>query len=288
MILLFTIITISLCAENDEIHPYLNKEFTIIWGFFNDNIPCTYDAATQGWSWGPDDQYSFGGTLKGAYQRFIFGVDYCGVTSREFLYRFDVIKITGLYSMPFAGIGYATYGGGLFFKGRVGGEKLQNWLHSNIGYPEVFLPYTENKFSANFRGGIAVTIYKQSNWGFLIQGYSDVEVYLLEGPNHAKVGIDIFYSRPHIDIEGIAGYNLYFLLPDYLDSILDNGIYLGLLATVKIASLATIGLGIGGFPVKNVTDDPNFIPKTYSYIPQVWILFGYGKKGLSIREFFVP
>lgn len=268
--------------------PYLFEDLAVSFGIFNDNILCPYEAAKQGWSWGPDDQFSFGGTLKGSYRRFITGIDYAGITSRLLLYRFDYVKIALLYSMPLYQIGFCTFGGGFLFTGDAGGEGIQNGFHDFISYPHVNLPYSENRFSGLLRGGIAIDIYRNIQWKFLLQGYADGEVFITRGPHHLRTGLDCYYSFCIIDIEALAGYNCYTLLPDSLASIVKSGLYGGILFTFRITSYFNFSLGAGIFPVKNAADDPEFIKKEYSSIPQVWILFGYGEKGISIREFFVP
>lgn len=292
IILLIIILVVSssfiLNGEETIESPYLSEELIISFGIFNDNLLCTYEAAREGYSWGPDDIFSFGGDLRGIYKKFMFGIDYIGVTSRKLLYRFDFIKITTLYSIPLAELGFYTLGGGFLYTGWGPGEAIQNKFHDIISYPHVNVPFLENRLSGLIRGGISLDFFKMKDIGIVCRFYNDEEVFIPEGPHQGKMGVSCMYSSSVVDIEALGGIHQFFLLPDYFDQLLRSGIYGGIALTAKISSVFAFTVFVGGIGIKNATDDPSFIDIQYPYMPLIRILFSYGKSSIPIRELFLP
>ena len=67
LLIIFLVVSSSFFLNGEQTieSPYLSEELIISLGVFNDNILCTYEAAREGYSWGPDDIFSFGGDLRG-------------------------------------------------------------------------------------------------------------------------------------------------------------------------------------------------------------------------------
>jgi hypothetical protein len=287
IILILVVSGLAYCDETIE-SVYLSEELIISLGIFNDNLLCTYDAALEGWAWGPDDIFTFGGVVKGIYRWCIFGIDYSSITSRNFLYRFDFLKISALYSIPLPGTGFFTAGGGCFYTGRVLGEDIQNGFHDIIGYPQVYLPYLDGTFSGFISAGVTLDFFRLDEWGVLSQLYAESEIYAPSGLNHGKTGVSLKYSSRFFDLEAAGGILLYFSLPGYFDMLLRSGLFGSILLTFKIPSIISLSAGVGGFPVQNALDDPLFVNRDYPYMPQIRILLSYGKGTIPIRELFIP
>jgi hypothetical protein len=58
--------------------------------------------------------------------------------------------------------------------------------------------------------------------------------------------------------------------------------------TFGITSMLSVSAGVGGFAVQNALDDPLFVETEYPYMPQMFILFSYGKGTIPLRELFIP
>ena len=277
--------TVPLYAENSE--PFLDK-FSFTMGQLNDNIPCPYKCAIDGWSIGPDDQYTFSMVSHIKYDKFSLRSDLIVVTSRLFEYRFDFLNISMGYSLPFnSGAGDIRLG--LIGRGNFGGEFMQNlWHEKVIGYPTLILPYKETEFGIHIGAGIAYDLLKLKNNSILLQGYGDIDYYSASGPNSIKIGLNAFFHTVFFDVESIIGFEYHFLLEHALNDLMENGLYGAIVLSLKPLKYFGCTFGFGLFPVKNVTDDPNFKDKEYSVTTQFWYLFTLGKESPKIRSSPLP
>ncbi len=256
-------------------------------GLVNDNLPCPYGAAVDGWSVGPDDQYTYTMTGRFAYGPWFGMVDDLVVTSRAEGWRFDVLRVAAGREFARDALRVRVRAG-VALVGNYGGGFFQNALHAGvIGYPTVDFPYVERGFAANVGCGIGYAIPDLPLEGLSLEPFVDLDAYVGFGPCQARVGLDGAFESGWFRIEACAGVGFHAFLPDRLDYLLEDGPFAALLATVGPPDGLRFAFGAGLFPVGSVADDPAFRAKDYRATPQFYYLFAYGAAP-GLRSFIAP
>ncbi|MCX7025005.1 MAG: hypothetical protein NT080_10335 [Spirochaetes bacterium] len=257
-------------------------------GQLNDNLPCPYEAAVDGWSVGPDDQYSF--MLAAHIDAFpwSFRIDDIAVTSRAYAWRFDILKLSCGREFRLgpvdarAAIGFAV-------TGNAGGRFFQNAWHENLlEYPTVDFPYVESAFAPNAGLGVDYMVPVFPVDWLELTAFAEADLYAGFGPNAIRAGLDLVFERSVFRVEAIAGAGAHFFLPDRLDRVLANGFFGAALVTLRPSPAFGFSFGGGLFPVGTVDDDPAFRRKSYPAIPQFYYLATVGAGKPSPRDFPAP
>jgi len=274
----------SVCEGESSLLDNLTVSFFCI----NDNLICPYEAAINGWSVGPDDQYTNILGLHIIYKSWMLKIDNIFITSRLNGYRFDLLKTSLAYTflLPFAACKAEL---GVINKGNFGGEFIQNSWHKNvISYPVVELPYTDYASGVIAAGGLHLDLFSFFKDSMQIFGFGDLDLYFGTGPSTIQSGLELRFASQYVDMNSILGCEYHFLLSENLDSLMDNGFFGSIIFTLKPVSWFGITIGFGLFPVGDVNDDPNFKEKDYPVIPQIWYLLTFGKESPKIRDYPHP
>jgi hypothetical protein len=275
------------CGFGFAEEPSLLSDFRLTFGQLNDNLICPYSAAVDGWSVGPDDQFTFSTVLHAKYREWGFAMDHLAVTSRLFGYRLDLLRLAAAYDFNLSPW-LLRVSGGMIFQGNLGGQDMQNGWHQVIQYPPVTLPYREPGMAFYLGAGFKYTLFTLLKDSLLLDAFGDADLYTGVGPDFIRGGLDFFFRSPVFEAEVLAGLEGHFLLSDSLAPILNDGLIASCLLTVRPFPVFAMSFGLGVFPVKNVTDDPAFRPKDYPVTFQFYYLFTVGEKAPSIREFIYP
>ena len=263
-------------------------QFSLTVGQLNDNVPISYERATDGWSIGPDDQYTFSLLSHISYERFLLRSDFVAVTSRLLEYRFDYLDISLGYTHPF-GFGSGDISLGMAGRGNFGAEAIQNfWHEAVIGYPPLVLPYLETKLGVHVGAGMTYDLLRLQDDLVVLRGFGDIDLYIASGPNKAAAGVNAFIKTSFLDVEAIIGFEYHFLLEPALDDLVKDGLFAAVICNIRPVRHFSSTLGFGLFPVQNVTDDPAFKAKEYPVIPQFWYLFTVGAASPKARNSPLP
>jgi hypothetical protein len=257
-------------------------------GQVNDNIPIPYDWAVRGWSIGPDDQYTCQSVLHARYGAWGFDIDDTVVTSRLFDYRFDILRVAASRAFAFPG-GELRPSLGFALGGNYLGAAMQNaWHRYVVIYPELDIPYIDLGAALFLGLDCSYGILSLPSIGFALEGYADIELYTDVGASALIAGYEISFRGTTFEADAIAGLDCHAFLPDELEPLMANGLSAACLLTWKPSRKFNMSLGIGVFPVGQVTDDSAFLPKEYPATAQLFYLFTLGGEAPRIREFVLP
>jgi hypothetical protein len=257
-------------------------------GQLNDNIPIPYSWAIPGWSIGPDDQYTCQSVLHARYGAWGFDVDDTVVTSRLYDYRFDILRVAASCAFSFPG-GALRPSLGFALGGNYSGAAMQNaWHRYVVIYPELDIPYIDLGAALYLGLDADYAILSLPSVGLALGGYADIELYTGVGASSLTSGFELTFEGTRFEADAIAGVDCHAFLPDALAPLLENGLAAAGLFTWKPSRIFNMSLGIGVFPVGDVTDDPAFLPREYPVTAQIFYLFTLGEKAPRIREFVLP
>jgi hypothetical protein len=264
------------------------EEFSACLGQLNDNIPCPYSWGVDGWSIGPDDQYTSQSIIHASLGDWTLDLDDTFVTSRLYGYRLDLLRIAAgrIFSLSRFTLRPTA---GLVLQGNYLGETIQNLWHEYVVlYPLVHLPYRESDAALYLGCEADYRAWELPALGLSLRGFADIDLYTGCGANGIMGGLEFLYEGPRFEAEAAAGAHGRFLLPQDLSPLMASGFIAAGLMTWKPVPGLGLSFGIGAFPVGSVTDDPAFKPKEYPVTSQLFFLLTIGKRMPRIREFVLP
>jgi hypothetical protein len=257
-------------------------------GYFNDNLICGYEAAKDGWSVGPDDQFSFDFVAHLRTSTWSLNLDSIGVTSRLYHYRLDLLRLYAAYDFDFPAWS-AWAAAGAIAQGDFGGQVMQNLTHEYIMlYPSLYLPYRASAFDAYAAARAEVILLTGFKGDLALKAYADAELYTGTGPDELSAGANAAYLSDRIDAEAEAGLEYHFLLPETLKALMGNGFFAAGLLTFKPSKYVGFSGGFGAFPIGSVDDDPAFKPMAYTMATKFVFLVTMGERSPVLREFMFP
>jgi len=275
--------TASLQAEDASL-----TSWRVTLGVLNDNIPIPYSWAIEGWSLGPDDQYTFQCVAHARYGNWGLDLDDTSVTSRLYDYRFDVLRILASYDFSIGGCDIRPQAG-IAIKGNCGGELLQNlWHRYVVIYPDVGIPYLDPAAALFLGMDFSFPIIGFPSIGLALDGFADLDAYTGAGATTLTTGLELSLRGRRVELELVAGADCHTLLPDDLEPLMGDGFSAACLFTFKPCTWINMSLGVGVYPVGDVTDDVAFKPKDYPVTAQTFYLVTFGERTPRLREFVLP
>lgn len=254
-------------------------------GIVNDNIPCSYEAAIDGWSLGPDDAYTWGFYAVAGWDSLTFKVNMNGFTSRRFNYRWDLLSFSVIYDIPIEAV-EARAGAGVLLGGNYSGQFWQNMLHSVMAYPSFVAPYEAAVFALRAEAEGYLPLLRPIV-GLSLGPFAAVRLVTAAGKNTFRVGgRGRFHSRA-IDLEIESG-----LLASASSAVLSpldsSGFYVMVSFSVRIAGKLGMEAALGIMPARNLEDDSAFVPIDYLVYPQFLAGMTIGEASPRISDLPLP
>ncbi len=261
----------------------LYGDISIISGYLNDNYTGTIENGVSGRYIGADDflTYSIFTVIKKDFFKISFHDQI--VTSRKYMYRYDLFHSIVHYSIEKISLTLTPYFG-IIYKGNLGGEKFQNSFHSLRDLPPLYLEYTDSELRPV--AGIEVELYKKNILSYRDQIACSLNIDIPFGikPISGTLYGTYVIERSFVNFEFLTGYKYYINeITQYSDFLRSGGI-IGAMAVFKLWSDISINAGSFFFPSKNLENDPSYMDIDHSYSPQFWIGFGFNGEDYSILD----
>ncbi len=269
-------IIISLCITISLTYGMYQKEFGITTLFVNDNITTTKKAGEKGNYIGADDFLTFSLLQRAYYKSYKLSLSWSIVTSRQELYRYDLLTTTVAKKgaiQNFFGTTIDFVGEvGLILRGDYGGEAIQNSWHGMTGNPKVDLSYTSQ--AAAFIGSASA----EKRWQNRLLT-SDIitlmsEIKLPSAIIPSRVALYGSYLLPLFEtkwkIELLGGHRQYLNKQANYSPFVQNGYLFGFNNQIQLYKKLSLQTGVSVTPARNIITDVAYKQRDFSQFYQIW------------------
>ena len=247
----------------------------------NDNYTGNAEAGRKGRYLGADDFLSVSYLLNGRLRESLFDFALHSVTSRKFGYRYDLLS-ADLGRTGYEGSVAAAWRVGFTYRGDMGGSWAQNGFHDFKGFPEVDLPYLDDRLG--FWGSLD---FEETRKGFADwdgwTGRLGMRLAWRNLPSLAKVDFGYAYRYGMARGETFVGYRYRFNDITRYSEFLRNGPLWGTALQAGNALGWSIQTGMLFFPAKNLQADAAYEQKTFRYSPQIWAGVSFNRSGGGLQ-----
>jgi len=168
------------------------------------------------------------------------------LTNKDKDYRTDLLTFLLSFEQEFF-TGNLKVGAGFVHKGNFGGRKIQNGYHALFNYPQIYLPYLEDRATElllRFNFEKRVLILKQLNISaYLTDSYiKNIVPRHFESGFFARYEISRSEDKPLLSIELYAGYVNYCHRDRIMDNLFDSGFTSGILLSREIFKKSKVAI----------------------------------------------
>lgn len=285
----FLIIILSFLAiEQNHAQKIFQNKPAITIGFINDNYTGDEEMGIKGRYFGPDDFLTFsmvtGAEMGTCKSTLVYNI----LTSRKYAFRSDLITS---YTSRSDKLGRFILqpGVGIVLRNNFSGEELQNWFHELTNVPEIYLPYTGEKFGLLIGGVVSSDHLTEYLPGGDWKGSAELRFASGVVPSRCSAFVN-YRSVPILNrfhMQFLGGVRVHLNEEKYFSEMLRSGIFGGAHIEGRLFWGIRARFGVTMFPGKNLENDPLFKDKDRDYYPQIATMISWNGEHMQMNEFLI-
>jgi hypothetical protein len=266
---------------SDSSQNILSSGFSII----NDNYIGRWLPGKTGNYFGADDFLTLSFMAYINYNDWHYSARFSALTSRKFSYRYDLFLISVDKRINFNNF-YLKPGGGILYKGKLGGQFIQNSYHDLMSINSVEIPYSKNSGpAAVFQIQAGRNFHSVLNLKDRIHIFGGGRLYSDYLPSWLIAGsIGQFEFYKTFQLELLVSYRPYLNSVKQFSALVNDGFISGINLKYNLYRDWFLDAGFILIPVKNVISDPYYGTFSGHILPQVWLSFSWHTRWKSQLE----